>query len=383
MRIDKVSVAPSPNPGWFRIHAPIQLRHTTSQYPDTLWYEFPEAYQDWLYMGIETFVLSLHQFAMALGEDIEVDGPFSQRLEYNLREYQRVYHQWYPHYFKRIHLHHAGYDAPPSTGSKAAALFSGGVDSFYTLFSQLPDREPAPDYQVSVAFKIFFDMPRYDRRAFNERIDGLTPALADRGVTLIPVHTNMRRFLVGQSVPERHWFLGKAFVGGLTSVGMLLSGQIARLFLASGWKFEHFHPSGTSWLTDSLLVSEWYETIHHGANQTRAEKIRAIADQPEAQQFLSVCLNQPDRNTSCGACSRCLRTMTTLELLGKRKAFRVFETPSRSRQIWEMSRLIETYYIQENLALAHRQNNSRYVWLLRLTWFVYRLRQVRRALRLS
>lgn len=378
MRLGKPTISLSSKPGYFRIQTDVDLDREAGQYPGTLWYEFPEQYQDWLYMGVEPYVLSLLQFAMARGENIEAAGPFSQRLEYNLRGYQEVYRQWYPENFKPVQLRHAGPAVAPTSGSQAATLFSGGVDSFYTLLQQLADTEPVKDYQVSLAFHIFFDMERHDRQAYDQRVADLTPALADLGVTLIQVNTNMRHFLVGRTAPERHWFLNKSFVGGLTSVGMLLSGEVARLFLPGGWQFQDYHPSGTSWLTDSMLASEWYETIHHGAALTRTEKIDAIANQPLAQRFLSVCLNKPDQNRNCGDCTKCVRTMTTLDLLGKREAFTVFDSPARARPIREMSRLTEKFYIRENLSLARQHNNQRYLWLLRLTWLAHQLRRLRR-----
>jgi hypothetical protein len=378
MRIGQPTVTSSPTPGWFRVTASIQLENSASRYPEQLWYEFPEDYQDWLYLGMEPFVLAMHQFAMACGEDIEVESPISERLAYNLRGYQAVFLTWYPEFFKPIQIHHAGFHAElPTTNGRAAMTFSGGVDSFFTLFKQRPDHEVMPAYQVRDGVKIFFNMARYDREAFNRRVAQLGPALADMDFNLIPANTNTRRFLAGDTLNEKFWFLNKTFVCELTSVGMLLSGEIGRYFLPSGWHFTESGPSGSSWLTDPMLTTEWYETIHHSATYTRAERIAAIADRPIVQRNLSVCLDKPDQNTSCGTCSKCLRTMTTLDLLGKLDDFTVFERMDRPRQARMMSHYVERVYIKENLNLAKSLNDQKYVRVLRTTQLFYALRQMR------
>ena len=382
MRMSKPMITASPTPGWFRIGVSIQLENFASQYPDTLWYEFPEAYQDWLYMGMEPYVLAMHQFAMACGEDIAIDGPLSERLVYNLREYQTIFRTWYPEFFKPIQIQHAGMHSQlPQSAGRAATSFSGGVDSFFTLFQQHRDREPLPGYQVSDGFKIFFNMARYDRTAFDHRVATLTPALADLDFNLIPANTNTRRFLAGDTVSDKFFFLNKTFVCELTSVGMLLSGEIGRYLIASGHHFSESGPSGSDLITDPMLTSEWYETIHYGGTSTRWEKIEAIADEPIVQNFVSVCLDKPDQNISCGVGSKCLRTITSLDLLGKLDGFTVFESLERPKLARTLGRLSETRFMKENLELARRMNHSEYVRVMKTAQIVYKLRLLRRSVR--
>ena len=328
-------------------------------------------------MGMEPYVFSLYQFAMARGEDIRFDSPFSQQLDYNLREYQSIYRVWMPEYFLPFKILHEGHGDPPAAGPRQATTFSGGVDSFYTLLKQHPSQEPLPEYQVSEAIQIYFNMPRYDWDAFDRRSRKLQTALADLNINLIPANTNMRLFLHGRTVAEQHFFLHKAFVGGLTSVGMLLSGEISRYFIPSGKHFLKYGPAGSDWMTDSLLVAEWYETIHHAAALTRRQKIEAIIDESIVQQHLGVCLNRPDHERNCGYCSKCLRTMMTIDLLGNLTAFETFDRPTQTKPVREMSRLYEAGYVQENLDLARERGRSREARLLWLTLMVYRWRRFR------
>jgi hypothetical protein len=69
--------------------------------------------------------------------------------------------------------------------------------------------------------------------------------------------------------------------------------------------------------------------IHLGNDATRIEKIRVIGSDSLSQSHLDVCVgyiyqgrNDGSRPANCGRCSKCVRTILTLEILGRLDNFR-------------------------------------------------------------
>ena len=74
--------------------------------------------------------------------------------------------------------------------------------------------------------------------------------------------------------------------------------------------------------------------VDHGLEKTRVEKTLTIADWKAAQANLQVCCWLDDeRMQNCGKCSKCVRTLTTLELSGKRSLFKTFPNTYTIKQI--------------------------------------------------
>ena len=64
-----------------------------------------------------------------------------------------------------------------------------------------------------------------------------------------------------------------------------------------------------------------------GLNENRVEKTIRLADEPLVQKYLNVCLVTPDNvnlqtDKNCSKCYKCIRTMLTLDLLGKLDNFK-------------------------------------------------------------
>ena len=69
-------------------------------------------------------------------------------------------------------------------------------------------------------------------------------------------------------------------------------------------------------------------------DKTRVEKTVNIADWKPAQENLQVCCWLDDKRTNnCGKCNKCVRTLITLQLIGKRSLFKTFPKDFNVRQI--------------------------------------------------
>lgn len=312
--------------------------------PDTLWFKFPEEYEEFISDGSSGFVVGLSFLAMYLGEDIEVQGKMSPKLAYGLKQFQSYFNFWYPDRYKIVNIKCDKFESERSSGSVACS-FSGGIDSFYTLYSHLPENEDNLRNQITHLLYIDgFDTlqgdPTYSvaKKHYEEFAN-------KHGIKLLTASTNIRNFL-GSKMPN----LVKPSVGVLIliSVVLVLSRLLSRFYVASSLKYSDLYPLASNPITDHLLSTENLEVIHHGADMSRVDKTRVIAYWPETYDKLRVCW-WPDGLKNCCRCAKCIRTMTALELEGVLSKYKTFPLPLESKNIrnWFVE-----YYDEVNVSFA-------------------------------
>jgi hypothetical protein len=136
------------------------------------------------------------------------------------------------------------------------------------------------------------------------------------GIQLISARTNAREFDGG------NW----EFCHGamLTSLPLVLGRGLTRFYIPSTHTYSDLFPWGSDPRLDHLLSTETLQVVHDGATATRFEKTVAIAQWPEAYSRLRVCWVKPDGLKNCCRCNKCIRTMTSLAILGKLERFETF-----------------------------------------------------------
>src|SRR5882762_76870 len=108
---------------------------------DTLWFKVDAAYQDQVVAERgDAFLVGLLLYAMAQGEDVYINCPVSEKLYYNLSNYlipalSLANPKLRPVKIVPIKLEHTSINA----GNAVGTGFSGGVDSFSTIYSHLVD----------------------------------------------------------------------------------------------------------------------------------------------------------------------------------------------------------------------------------------------------
>ena len=117
------------------LSARIETAATNFPFPKTLWFSFPNEFDQYLLLRGDAFLVGTLIAAMALGEDIEIRSPVSPRLVSNLMEYQRLLGLWFPGQLTPTQIDYRDLEIlSPGTGyGGTAALFSGGVDSSFVL----------------------------------------------------------------------------------------------------------------------------------------------------------------------------------------------------------------------------------------------------------
>ncbi len=229
-------------------------------------------------------------------------GVSSPRLIENLRHVQDIYSSWNRQY-RRVEIQAEAQAPGPATG-EVLSMYSGGLDSMYTLVQH--------EHELTgVVLVAGFDMElsEEEMRIARERNEHL---LRDRGLALRRVETNQR--LWGKAHRVDRFF---AYSGYLASCALLLGP--ARLYINAGVCYGFPTHDGCQPYLNPLWSNGRTEVRHTGSESTRAEKLVEIVKHPDLLDGLRVCFRS--QNENCGRCAKCVRTMTTLRILGIRGPF--------------------------------------------------------------
>jgi hypothetical protein len=232
---------------------------------------------------------------------IRIDGPVSPALIEGVRKIQQLYARWDPTICQVDVVAPVG--EPVRRSSRAAAFFSGGVDSFHTAIRHSDEID-------ALVFVQGFDI-RLERRSLLERVSQAVRAAADElGKPLVEVRTDIKR--MSRQYAPWSWFHGSA----LASVAHLLAPSFGRIYVPGSLSYDYPHPYGSHPLVDPLWSTDAVEIIYDGFDTNRIEKTAVVARNPVALRWLRVCNDRDDDGYNCGRCEKCLRTMVSLELLG-------------------------------------------------------------------
>lgn len=265
---------------------------------DYIFFKVPEKFP--LFLNAEWFIAIALLDAMISGRDIEVDDrvPVSKAFLERFSELQSVFSCWNPR-LKKVELKSQVSDMDKGF-DQVGSFFSAGVDSSHTLIRK-------HDEITHLIMLRVFDMGD-DDESWARRIERQTAFAAGQGKILIPGETN-----------ARDWTDGKGIAWGFAH-GLLISSAggnlgMKRLYVPSSHTYDHLFPWGSHPLTDPMWSTESTRVIHHGSAARRTQKTRVILDNASVANNLQVCWNNIDRN--CGNCSKCVRSMTAVYLLGK------------------------------------------------------------------
>jgi hypothetical protein len=330
--------------GRLRVSAQIEARVPKLGALGRLWFEVDAASGLAVSDRADAFLVAMLPIAMACGESLEVRGRTSPRLAWGVRELERIHFAWWPRLVTIVDVRCSPLEEArqDERGAGVATAFSGGVDSMYTLWNHSREREPLPAFRLTHALMINgfdLDVDLAETGRFDTLRAIYTPLLATLGVELVTLRTNLREFRTA-GVKKRG--LLRSFGTALIAPALVLSRALGRFYLPAARGYTQFEADGSSPSTDHLLGSAGFQSIHDGADvPSRFAKLAALAQWPEAIAALRVCSNPSWRSVdsergvidNCGACKKCIWTLTSLELLTGRKTFPSFPRPVARAQL--------------------------------------------------
>jgi len=293
------------------VSARIEFKTHLTGMPDELWFKFPTSQMDMVTDRVDGFVIAMLLLAMQHGEGIRVKGAVSPKLLAGIKEYQRIFNMWFPKKFSLIDIECEETESPRDEGRRGSVVsaFSGGVDSFFTLWSHLPRNDGDTNTQITDALFIHgFDIRLEHVTAYSKLRDSYTEMSGRLGLNFLTGSTNIQHFDT-----RSNWglFHGTSLIG----LAHVMGRGIEKFYVPASHTYKDLTPWGTDPRTDHLLSAESLEVIHDGAAYTRVEKTEVLSRWPETYDKLKVC-SPGDSTLNCSQCEKCLRTMVTLDMFG-------------------------------------------------------------------
>ena len=285
---------------------------STALAPDgeRLWFRFPAEMRP-AQLDASPFLPGVLLACMRLGEPLVIDGPVSPRLLGAAEKAKAMYGGWYSGRVSDVPVE-ADAQVPAAPTPAAGTFFTRGVDSWYTALNGMAGAPAAPTIPIT---KLIYS-PTSDylvgrptealQRAERAGAAELTHEASDSlGGDFVLVDSNMRELVE----PTYPW----AYTHGAILGSLALALGLARVHIPATLQTGNAVPNGSHHDLDPLWSTERTEIVHDSGDVTRPEKIRFLADRPEALDRLKVCINQ-SAETNCGKCPKCLRTMVALQI---------------------------------------------------------------------
>ncbi len=311
-----------------------------------LWFESADAR---LVPSIEAFASTLLLTSQHMGRTLVLEEAVSEAWRNNVAALLPVWRRWWGYEIRQPVCDTRPDNNPPRNGT--ALMFSGGVDSFYSLLAG-----PHPDFLVSVHG---FDIRLDDRERATALKSALREAAGAQACVPVLIRTNCREHpAIGRS---RLW--ERAHGGALAGIGHLLSDHIDRLVVSSSYSNPVKAAWGSTPHTDSLLAGDGFTVTHFGGDWQREDRVGAIAGNPLVRKHLRVCWENKAPVGNCSRCEKCVITMMHLAEHGALDEFdrfdstvvlaeRIEKLPLVQRELKVMSRIAARGLLEERAAKA-------------------------------
>jgi hypothetical protein len=264
---------------------------------EIVWFDFPANIElerrGELFITVALLEAMISNLPIVLSDDIVLSPLLLEKIE----QLQSIYRCWNPDLHK-ISVQ-GGNLVSSSSNNKVASFYSGGVDGAYSLCKHKDE------------LSALITLSGFDTINKTEQWPLLVEKnkkLANKfNVELIDVKNNIRQFTKKRKISNN-------FQHGLTLAGIAVTLGFKKVFIPSSFTYDDLFPWGSHPVSDPLWSIEYRKVLHDGADVSRSEKIKFIADYPEVLNNLQVCWNNIAYN--CGRCSKCLRTQAALDIFG-------------------------------------------------------------------
>lgn len=297
-----------------------------------LWFAVPIELKDYLCKDRgDAFVVAMLWYAMVTGSDIESEAPMSEKMVFSIKRFLIPALCTAENGYRRINILGPTTSTPyPNAGGVGTGM-SCGIDSFYSLHVYSQESIPRP-YRLT--HLTYFNMgaifhpnrskkKEYSLKEFYETTDRMSEEKRE----------NARQVAEGSELPlvyvksnlDKDYYRGAYGHTGVyrnCAMALSLQGLFSVYYNSSGgWPgyFDLTLTEGSQHYEALLCTCLSTESLSFILSDyvTRVEKTIAIADCKLAQKYLDVCFCF----NNCGRCSKCIRTLVTLDIIGKLDGF--------------------------------------------------------------
>ena len=304
------------------------IQDTTTKGRKTVSYELLDATDCTMPEVLDAFVLGTIFHLMKLARPLRVWGNISRSTMINLQLFQEAWHNMRPDRYRVVDIiPDAVVDLTPSSPARSITLFSGGLDSTFTVLQLKTDANYSTLVSLTDALLVHgFDIRFSDQRAFELTVSRMEPFLRKFGLHLKRIRTNSKDVF-------DDW---EDSFGAQMAACLQQCNEYRYGFLPSSEPYSSpVYPWGSTPATDPLLSTDQISVVHHGAGYSRTEKARYLLQHPDSLSHLRVCWEGKDQFKNCGSCEKCVRTQLNFWANGV-KTIPCFEDPLNENLILDL-----------------------------------------------
>jgi len=246
-----------------------------------------------------------------------VDAPVSERLYYTMLAYlMPVLQRMDGRRYQPVALTCRHLESRPTAHAGGVGVgVSCGVDSLFTIAEHTRPTCP-PHFRIS--HLAYYNVGAHTRREdqttdlFQQR-EVRVRAFADEvGLPLVTLDSNVDRVLSSIPFTLSHGYRNAAATLALQNLFTTYYYSSSSTIDQLG--FDAHHPSYLEPISLPMLSSNHLNFFTAGTMHTRTDKTRVVAEYAPSYRHLNVCVIDAE---NCSHCHKCLRTMLTLDILGR------------------------------------------------------------------
>lgn len=323
-----------------------------------IWFSVPKEYATYLtderYDG---FLVALLYPAMAYGEDIEIDGPVSEKLLYNITQYVVHILLAYSPWLQKINISTKETTDKAINATHVGAGFSGGVDSFTTIYDRFAC-ETNQKYKIDTLLNLnvgnyYGNDPENTDALFQRAYSRLSGFPNSVGLPYIPVNSSLAY------VYNEKWNFQKVHLLNTLSGVLTLQNHFHRYYFGSALSYKEI-PDAVRLGRDfdiaafcdvyicQFLSTETLSFIPDGHQYTRFQKTERISHYPPTYEFLEVA---PPDSVGKQPVTRpkSIRILTSLDTLGRLDLYsKIFDLEEYKRR---------RFFIRCQVVVDHKKKN--------------------------
>ena len=326
-----------------------------------MWFAVSEPHGQYLcYERSDAFVVGMLFYCMRLGLDIECEAPVSEEILFNLRTYfvPSISRNCAEMYACNI-LAEPAMDPLANAGAVGTGI-SCGVDSLHALYQQTN----SPCKGMNVTHLVLNNAGAYKEGSsqYSWQLNHGREFAREYGYEFVETDSNYHELF-----PLNHKWLHWTNTYANAFCALCLQKLWGKFTIASaGDSFAIFtlskileYDSATyDLLFLNVISTRWMRFYSGGGAETRYYKTLAIAEYEPAKKYLHVCTD--DSGPNCNVCAKCIRTMVTLDAIGKLDEFdKVFDVNYyRANRKFYLKAVYWAYFTQGTGALLDETYNA-------------------------
>ena len=291
-----------------------------------------------IYKGIEGVISIFVPHCILTGKTIYSDIPADKRFLENLQKLVPIFKKWYKNDKLYLNIKIPSKDIRLDSEKKVISTFTLGVDSFFTLYSNIEKID-------IILFIIGFDIKKNKKKLLEQTIKNLEEISKIYNKELILCETDLKNNVNhGKGFSWGSHFHGPA----IFNIAYGLANKIKTFIIPSSHPLKNDFIWGSGFSIDKNYSSSLLNIEHFG-DLSRPDKIKFIINfDDRCLNYLRVCWINKNGEYNCTRCEKCLRTFYTIELLGYKDKAITFNTNIDGKIFWNFKPEKETEFVMFN-----------------------------------